>query len=105
MQKKNKSSSWLPGFLTFRSCPNRPTRLMRIIWVIYVISSVAGVGIGIHEAIVYGVGRAAGSFAMPRAIRARSGSATASSGTAAVACWAASSARPPENGVVPVRHS
>ncbi len=62
---------WLPGpsldgnpVLWREWHRNRPSRLMRIIWVIYVISSVAGLGIGIHEAIVYGVGRAAGSFTL-----------------------------------------
>jgi hypothetical protein len=30
---------------------NRPSRLAQIVWVIYGISSVIGVGIGIHEAI------------------------------------------------------
>ena len=63
--------SWLPGpsldgnpVLWREWHRNRPSRLMRIIWVIYIISSVAGVGIGIHEAIVYSVGRAAGSFTL-----------------------------------------
>ena len=50
-------------------------------------------------------GRAAGSFAMPRAISARSGSSTRSVGTAAAACCDISWPIPPENGVVPVRHS
>ncbi len=36
---------------------NRPSRLGQIIWVIYAVSSVIGVGIGIHEAIVYGAGK------------------------------------------------
>ena len=63
--------AWLPGpsldgnpVLWREWHRNRPSRLRRIIWVIYVISSVAGVGIGIHEAIVYGMGGPTGPFAL-----------------------------------------
>ena len=43
---------------------NRPSRLAQILWVIYGISSVIGVGIGIHEAIAYGMGRPSGFFTL-----------------------------------------
>jgi hypothetical protein len=56
--------AWLPGpsldgnpVLWREWHRNRPSRLGQIIWVIYAVSSVIGVGIGIHEAIVYGAGK------------------------------------------------
>ena len=33
---------------------NRPSRMVRAIWLLYVIGSVAGAGVGVHEAMVYG---------------------------------------------------
>jgi ABC-type transport system involved in multi-copper enzyme maturation permease subunit len=63
--------AWLPGpsldgnpVLWREWHRSRPSRLSRIIWVIYTISSVAGVGIGIHEAIVYGMGKPSGFFTL-----------------------------------------
>ncbi|MBD2895647.1 hypothetical protein amrb99_45860 [Actinomadura sp. RB99] len=50
-------------------------------------------------------GRSAGSFAMPRATRSRSGSGTVSTGTGPVRCARISSARPPPNGRRPLTHS
>ncbi len=62
---------WLPGPSLDRNPVlwrewhrTQPSRLMRIIWVIYIFSSIASVGIGIHEALVYGTGRATGSFTL-----------------------------------------
>ncbi len=63
--------AWLPGpsldgnpVLWREWHRNRPSRLAQIIWVIYGISSVIGVGIGTHEAIVYGMGKPGGYFAL-----------------------------------------
>ena len=63
--------AWLPGpsldgnpVLWREWHRNRPSRFAQIVWVIYGGSSVIGVGIGTHEAIVYGMGRPSGFFAL-----------------------------------------
>jgi ABC-type Na+ efflux pump permease subunit len=59
--------AWLPGpsldgnpVLWREWHRSRPSRLARIIWVIYGVGCAAGVGIGIHEAIAYGPGNPSG---------------------------------------------
>jgi ABC-type transport system involved in multi-copper enzyme maturation permease subunit len=66
---------WLPGpsldgnpVLWREWHSNRPSRWTRIIWTIYVVSTVVVVGIGIREAIVYGLGGASGSLAIIMAV-------------------------------------
>jgi hypothetical protein len=66
---------WLPGpsldgnpVLWREWHRNRPSRWTRIIWTIYVVSTVVVVGIGIREAIVYGLGGASGSLAIIMAV-------------------------------------
>jgi ABC-type transport system involved in multi-copper enzyme maturation permease subunit len=51
---------------------NRPSRLARIIWVIYGTSSVLGVVVGIHEAIVAGIDHPSGSFTLIVALHLQS---------------------------------
>jgi ABC-type transport system involved in multi-copper enzyme maturation permease subunit len=60
---------WLPGpsldgnpVLWREWHRNRPSRLARIIWVIYGTTSLIGVGIGIHEATAYGMGQTGGFY-------------------------------------------
>jgi ABC-type transport system involved in multi-copper enzyme maturation permease subunit len=62
---------WLPGpsldgnpVLWREWHRNRPSRLAQIIWMIYGISSVIGVGIGIREVLVYGVGGPSSFFTL-----------------------------------------
>jgi ABC-type transport system involved in multi-copper enzyme maturation permease subunit len=43
---------------------NRPSRLAQIVWAVYAVGSVAGVGIGIEEAIVNGLDKPQGFFAL-----------------------------------------
>ncbi len=61
--------AWLPGpsldgnpVLWREWRRSRPTRLARTMWLMYVIGSVAGAGVGIHEAIGYGVATPSGSI-------------------------------------------
>ena len=61
--------AWLPGpsldgnpVLWREWHRSRPTRLARFMWLMYVIGSVAGAGVGIHEAITYGVATPSGSI-------------------------------------------
>jgi ABC-type Na+ efflux pump permease subunit len=63
--------AWLPGpsldgnpVLWREWHRNRPSRLARIIWVVYTISSVAGAGIGMREAIVNGTNSPNGFFTL-----------------------------------------
>jgi ABC-type transport system involved in multi-copper enzyme maturation permease subunit len=66
---------WLPGpsldgnpVLWREWHRNRPSRWMRIIWTTYVVTTVVGVGTGIHESIQYGLGGPSGSFAIIMAV-------------------------------------
>ena len=66
--------AWLPGpsldgnpVLWREWRRNRPTRLARIMWLMYVIGSVAGAVVGIREAIAFGVATPSGSI-VPNAV-------------------------------------
>jgi ABC-type transport system involved in multi-copper enzyme maturation permease subunit len=66
--------AWLPGpsldgnpVLWREWNYSRPSRFVRMIWLVFVIGSVVGGGIGIHEAIVYGPGVPSG-FIVPSAV-------------------------------------